>query len=839
MQRIQKYSRRREKTVVVGHLVTVSRRRRARNFLLVAAGTSLVLAFTAGAFLFRSYLAYAHIVDTRIASGYLASRPGIYAAPKVLRAGQLITSEKITAHLRRAGYVEAQSSDLWSGSYSADNGAMEIRPARGLEDNENPEIRIEFNALGRIERIAQDGIEINSYALEPELLTADPGMKYGARRVLGYQDLPPVLVKAITAIEDRRFFDHLGIDFKGILRAAVHNAGDQRLGEGGSTITQQLVKNTYLTPERTLRRKYSEAMLAFALEHRLTKQDIFALYCSEVYLGQRGGMGIRGVDQAARVYFNKEVRDLDLAEAAFLAGLIQSPARYAPERNPDAARARRDVVLNAMLREGNITMPESEAARSAQLSIAQMDSSINATAPYFVDYINRQTRSGLGNLSPRDVNNERVFTTLDLDLQEAAEQAITRQTAKLGSANKEKLQGALVAIDPKTGDVLAMVGGRDYSESQLNRATDANRQPGSVFKPIVYSAALEAGLSPLSVYQDAPQTFTYAGNATYRPSNYGGGYSMREVTMRDALVHSLNVVTVDVAMRTGLGKIASLAGSMGLQRPEAYPSLALGTTEQTPLDIAAAYSAFANSGIRVTPHAISSIYESGNQISVQDSESRQVISPQTSFVMADMLTGVVDHGTARAARGMLKRSIVAGKTGTSRDGWFVGFTPNLVVAVWIGFDNNKQTGFTGAEAALPAWTDFLSQALDLRPELGAAAFDRPAGVTFIDIDPDSGMRAGDWCPRHERIAIGTNMVPAGSCYVHLPLIQTAQNNITPQTGPAQNSDLKPNTAFVSVRGPSEVRNSRTDVPVPVAAGTEVYETRQGRRVLQNEMLVRN
>jgi len=288
--------------------VTTSQWRRARNVLLVAAGTSLILSFTAGAFLFRSYLAYAHIVDTRIASGYLASRPGIYAAPKILRAGQLITAERVTAHLRRAGYVEAQSSDLWSGSYTASNSAMEIRPARGLEDNESPEIRIEFIAQGRIERITQDGIEINSYTLEPELLTADPGMKYGARRVLGYQDLPPVLMKAITAIEDRRFFDHSGIDFKGILRAAIHNAGDQRFGEGGSTITQQLVKNTYLTPERTLRRKYSEAMLAFALEHRLTKQDIFALYCSEVYLGQRAGMGIRGVDQAARVYFNKEVR---------------------------------------------------------------------------------------------------------------------------------------------------------------------------------------------------------------------------------------------------------------------------------------------------------------------------------------------------------------------------------------------------------------------------------------------------------------------------------------------------------------------------------------------------
>jgi penicillin-binding protein 1B len=355
-------------------------------------------------------------------------------------------------------------------------------------------------------------------------------------------------------------------------------------------------------------------------------------------------------------------------------------------------------------------------------------------------------------------------------LQQLAENALKRQLERLDKIYQKrgvKPQAALVAIDPKTGDVLAMVGGRDYAESQLNRAVDARRQPGSVFKPIVYSAALESGLSPLMMYTDAPQEFIYEGNSRYRPANYGGGFSMRDVMMRTALVRSLNVVTVDVAMRTGLSRVERTAEAFGLPKAKAYPAIALGTTEVTPLDIAAAYTVFANNGERVEPNVIARVNDSsGADIVSAITQKRQVIRPATAYMITDALADVIDHGTARAARGAVKKTAIAGKTGTSRDGWFVGFTPNLVVAVWIGFDDNKQLGLTGAEAALPAWTEFVKAAVELRPELGGESFERPAGVTFVEVDPETGLLATSACPQRERIAIAATLAPNLECTMH-------------------------------------------------------------------------
>jgi penicillin-binding protein 1B len=355
-------------------------------------------------------------------------------------------------------------------------------------------------------------------------------------------------------------------------------------------------------------------------------------------------------------------------------------------------------------------------------------------------------------------------------LQQLAENAVKRQLERLDKVYTKrdvKPQAALIAIDPKTGDVLAMVGGRDYAESQLNRVTDSRRQPGSTFKPIVYSAALEGGLSPLSMYADAPQEFVYAGNSKYRPANYGGGFSMRDVMMRTALVRSLNVVTVDVAMRAGLSRVERTAENFGLPKAEAYPAIALGTTEASPLALAAAYTVFANNGVRVEPNVIARATDaSGTDIVNATPRERRVIKPTTAYMITDMLSDVIDHGTARAARGSVKKTAIAGKTGTSRDGWFVGYTPNLVVAVWIGFDDNKQLGLTGAEAALPAWTEFVSNAVELRPDLGGEAFNRPAGITFVEIDPESGLLANASCPQHERVAITSTLAPNLECTTH-------------------------------------------------------------------------
>jgi len=652
---------------------------------------------------------------------------------------------------------------VWSGSFVAADAAVEIRPGRSSVRRQFSSVRVRFEGE-QIAELTGDGVALDSFTLEPEVLSNDLSAKAGKREALSYDEIPPVLVNAILAIEDRRFFDHAGVDVGGLMRALLRNAGDERLGQGGSTITQQLVKNTYLSPEKTLERKYAEGMLSLALERRLSKHDIFALYCNEVYLGQRGVVGVRGVKEAADVFFGKELRDLTLAEAATLAGMIQSPAHYSPLRHPEAAQERRNLVLAAMLENGAITIEQKEAASAEPVRVAPNMKLDNSLAPYFVDYVNRVGESADG---------RRVYTTIDLGLQELAENALRKQLERLDSVYRDrdaKPQAALVALDPHTGDVLAMVGGRDYATSQLNRATDARRQPGSTFKPFVYAAAVEDGMSPVQLFMDAPREFVYDRDKIYRPANYGGGYSMREVPMRTGLVKSLNVVTVDVALQTGLARIANLAAAFGLPKPERYPALALGTEEVTPLQLASAYAAFVNDGQRVEPRVIASVDEPPAAHPAPRPEI-QVVSPTTAYMITNMLAAVIDHGTARKARGAVPGTALAGKTGTSRDGWFVGYSPNLVCAVWIGFDDNKQLGLTGAEAALPAWAEFMKGAIALRPDLGGEHFECPEGIKFVEIDSQTGLISTVSCPLRELIAVTERTAPHLECYFHgnLPL----------------------------------------------------------------------
>lgn len=738
--------------------------------------TLLLALISLSAFFIHSYRSYAKIVDARLAHGYLNNRTGIYAAPRTLRAGQKLSRDGLAAALRRAGYIESEdSSEVWNGSFSIAEAAVDIRPNN--TDGYPSIVRVTFDPQGRIAELTGDDINLDSFTLAPESLTNDASMKTGSPSQLAFKDIPPVLIQAITSIEDRRFFDHHGLDIFGVARALLRNAGDERLGQGGSTITQQLIKNTYLTPERTLRRKYAETMLAFTLERRLSKEDIIALYCNEIYLGQRGVVAVRGVDQAARIFFGKELHDVSLTEAATIAGMIQSPSRYSPLRHNESARARRNTVLGTMVRDGFISLDQAAAAAKEPLTIAEFDPARESVAPYFIDYVNRvsEARASARATSesaatdgsepqpgmPALPSDAPLITTLDPELQQLAAHAIQDQLDQLDKVYQPHgltPQAALVALDPRTGEVLAMVGGRDYGKSQLNRATDAQRQPGSVFKPFVYAAALESGMSPLRKFKDAPQEFIYDRKSKYRPTNYGGGFSMQDVTMRTGLIKSLNVVTVDVAMQTGLARVANTAQKFGLPRPAAYPALALGTTEVTPLQIAAAYAVFANGGKSVEPNVISQTDRSAQE--------NQIIQPASAYVITDMLEGVIDHGTARAARGVIKNTAVAGKTGSSRDGWFVGYTPNLVCAVWIGFDDNQQLGLTGAEAALPVWTEFMKSVVDLRPELGGRSFAQPDGVTVVDVDPETEELATGKCPQHERVAIATAQAPTSECFRH-------------------------------------------------------------------------
>lgn len=777
---------------------------------LVAAGDSVV----------RSYRYYSRIIDARLAHGYLTSRPGLYAAPRVLQAGQKLSPEKLLNALRRAGYLESTASDVWNGAFNTRAGEVIIQPHR-TNDSQPKLVTISFNGE-QISRVTADGNEIESFTLEPEVLSNDLSSKGGQREALSYREIPAVLVQAILSIEDRRFFDHSGVDISGLARALLRNAGDERLGQGGSTITQQLVKNTYLNSEKSLRRKYAEAILAMALERRLSKEDIFALYCNEVYLGQRGAIGVRGVKEAADVYFGRELKDLTLAQAATIAGMIQGPARYSPVRHTEAARDRRNTVLAAMQRDGWLNQQQAEMAVREEL-VATPIKVDNSLAPYFVDYVNRIAESDFdaSGLS------QRIYTTIDLELQQAAEQTLKHQLDQLDAtygSTGQKPQAALVAIDPHTGNILAMVGGRNYAESQLNRATDALRQPGSTFKPFVYAAALEDGLSPVQTFMDAPREFVYDRNKIYKPANYGGGYSMHEVTMRTGLVKSLNVVTVDIALQTGLARIANLATRFGLPKPERYPSLALGTKEVTPLQLASAYGVFVNDGRRVEPRAIAGIGQPpATHLMLGE---QQVISPSTAYVVTNMLSAVIDRGTARKARGAVKGSAVAGKTGTSRDGWFVGYTPNLVCAVWIGFDDNEQLGLTGAEAALPAWVEFMNGAIGVRPDLGANHFECPEGIKFVEIDSATGLLSTLSCPLRELIAVAERTGPNMECYLH--------GNLPAQTNPFAETEIESAETVPQSRKPIK-KDATISTELRTYRSTRVDVDSRGRRALVNDM----
>ena len=791
-----------------------------RRLVRWSAAILAVIFISLGLVLIRTYRSYAQIVDARLAHGYLISRAGIYAAPRALRVGQRYSVLSLSQALRAAGYAESDAaSEVWNGSFSVNQNSIVVRPTAGGFPSA---VKIDLKD-DRISNLTGDEVSLESFTLAPESLTNDAFTKSGTRSQLAFTEIPQVLVQAITSIEDRRFFDHPGLDIFGVARAMLRNAGDERIGQGGSTITQQLVKNTYLTPERTLRRKFAEAMLSFTIERRLSKQDIFALYCNEIFLGQRDAIAVRGVDQAARIYFGKQLKDLTLPEAATIAGMIQSPARYSPTRQNESARSRRNTVLGTMVRDGFITLDQAAAAASEPLTVANFDPARETVAPYFIDYVNRMSRgTGFPNMNQAQ-DAPATITTVDLDLQKLATTAIKRQLDRLDKVYEPRgvrPQAALVALDPRTGKVLAMVGGRDYAESQLNRAVDARRQPGSVFKPIVYAAALETGMSPLRMFKDAPQEFSYAHNQKYRPANYGGGFSMSDVPMRDGLIKSLNVVTVDVAMQTGLARVANTALSFGLPRPNPYPALALGTTEATPLQVAAAYAAFANGGRKIEPLAFAEALAL---------EGEQVIAPSTAFMITDMLQGVVDHGTARAARGAIKETVIAGKTGTSRDGWFVGYTPNLVCAVWIGFDDNKQLGLTGAEAALPAWVEFMKGAVDLRPELGGRAFDQPEGTTVVEIDPKTDNLATGKCPAHERVAMLTAQAPTSECFQHNIYFDVRSESPvaeTPAVAKAETTRASQSRTRKSFRG-----------ELAAMRDSQISTDKQGRRVLLNEMRV--
>ena len=552
--------------------------------------------------------------------------------------------------------------------------------------------------------------ELSLYAAEDELI-ARRGRRGG--QPLQYKDFPPALVQAVTAIEDRRFFSHFGLDPRGLLRALTANIWAGRTVQGGSTLTQQLAKNVFLTPERTYKRKIQELLLAFWLEAQFTKQDLLALYLNRVYFGA----GAYGVQAAAETYFNRPVQSLSLGEAAMLAGLLKAPSRYAPTRNPEAARARAMVVLGAMREVGHISDAQAVAVAGEPVSIVNRSSD---AAHYAVDWTLDQLPDFVGR--PRaDLD---IITTLDPRLQLAAERSIKSVLNQYGDARNAS-QAAMVVMSPD-GAIRAMVGGKSYAQSTFNRATMAKRQPGSSFKPIVYLAALENGLTPSQIYEDAPISV-----GQWQPRNYTQKY-LGAISAQTALAKSINTVAVQVSEETGREKVIDMARRLGIRaRLRPHPSLALGAFEVTLLELTAAYAHFANGGKQTLPHIISEVITSSGQVLYQRNAPKAlpVVAPHHIGTLNEMLRSAVTQGTGQRAQ--IKNLDIAGKTGTSqnwRDAWFVGYTGALVVGVWVGNDDNSAMARVSG-GGLPAqiWRDFMVGQKSLSAEVVLPGGEAPKG----------------------------------------------------------------------------------------------------------------
>jgi penicillin-binding protein 1B len=622
--------------------------------------------------------------------------------------------------------------------------------------------------IASIESVGRRG-SLERVRLDAPLITALITTGREKRRDVPLQVIPKPMVQAVLAIEDRRFYDHPGVDPIGIAGAAFRNIfGRKAYLASGSTITQQLVKNTFLTPEKTLKRKMTEWLMSIVLETRLSKDEILQLYLNDVSLGQRGSFAIHGVAEAARLFFAKDISNVSLAEAATIAGVIQSPSRLSPFNNPERARDRRNVVLRAMAESGFVSADAAE--RETRLPLAVAARALEAEAPYFVDHISQELQAKYPSAGVVD-----VYTTLDVHLQRLAQDALRDGLTRLDeilARRKRRPQAAIIAVDPRTGEVLALVGGRSYNQSQFNRVTSARRQPGSVFKPFVYLAAFERAqaeartdLTPATVVWDEPLTITF-NEQTWSPSNYDGEYD-GPITLRRALALSRNTAAVKVAESAGYDQVAALWRKVGAGAPpRPYPAIALGVFEATPFEIATAYTLFPNGGTIRPLKAISRLVSKGQDLPLQNAAPRTVARPDTTFLVTNMMRSVINEGTGAGARAAGFSMDAAGKSGTTndlRDAWFVGFTPELLTVVWVGLDDNTPLGLSGTQAAVPIWTAFMSRALAGRAD---ASFLPPDGVTFADIDRDTGKLASPSCPRVFREAFVAGTEPAEVCQLH-------------------------------------------------------------------------
>ena len=730
------------------------------------------------AFLAISYSKYARLADEKLARGVFPKASMLYAAPQVIGVGDSGGPPQLAARLRDSGYAEDARANS-AGWYHLRPDAIEVFPGPEAYMKGQPGV-IRYSE-GKISSIIDltDNSARTEYTLEPQLLSSLYDKNREKRRLVRYEDMPPVLVHALISAEDKRFFQHSGFDPIRMTRAFFVDLKEHRKAEGASTLTQQLAWMLWLDHRKTIGRKFAELMISIHLERKLTKEKILEDYANEVDLGRRGSFAIRGFGEAARAYFAKDIRHLSLPEAATLAGLIQEPSFRNPVRWPERARSRRNVVLHMMLDNGYLTKSQYEDACSAPMKVAKLGGE-SADAPYFIDLVNEQLTDDFEDRDFQD-SGSRIYTTLDPDLQRDAAEAVatgmheveaTFAKRRKAGAPFEDPQVALICLDPHTGEVKALIGGKNYGLSQLNHAV-SKRPSGSIFKPFVYAAALNTGLSdnptpitPSSLFSDEPQTFMFNG-AAYEPADFHHGDWKGDVTLRYALANSLNVPAVEVAEATGYGRIADLAHKAGLDEVRATPAMALGAYDVTPLAMAGAYTIFGNGGVMVKPRLISKIVDSSAQnVWKSQLESSQILDPRVNFLMVNMMQEVLRSGTGARVRSYGFTLPAAGKTGTSHDAWFAGFTSGLLCVVWVGLDDYQDLKMEGAHAALPVWVEFMKRAHAHRGYRDVSDFRIPAGIVSSQIDPESGQLATSACPKtqSEYYLVGTQ--PVQFCPLH-------------------------------------------------------------------------
>jgi penicillin-binding protein 1B len=733
--------------------------------LRIAAAVTLGVFAAIFLLLVVEYWRLARIADRRLAEGPFSMSTEILASPKTIAVGESLTANELAAKLERSGYTHSAGNP--SGWFVAHASDVQISPPAGSA------VQVQF-VQGKISGIVslQNHSALQEYRLDPQLLT-DLSRNHEKRRLVQYSEIPPSLVHALTSVEDKRFFRHGGFDYRRAMKAAIVDFRDGRKQEGASTLTMQLARALYLQPQKSWRRKLEEIMITLHLEHVLSKQQIFEDYANQIYFGMRGPYSINGFGEAARMYFGKELSQIDTAESAFLAGLVQRPSYFNPYRYPERATSRRNLVLSLMKRNGQLNDADYRVAVAAPLKLSpQVDDESDSS--YFLSMMNDELQSTLGESASLS---RTVVATLDPQLQKAAETAVRSGMEGVDRQLHEKgvrPQVALIALDPRTGEIKALVGGRNYGESQLNHVL-ASRQPGSVFKPFVYAAAIETALNgatktftPASLVTDEATAFQF-GNETYRPKDFEGTYQ-GDVTLRTALALSLNVASVSLAQQVGYANVVRVARQAGLNGAQPTPSVALGSYEATPLDIAAAYTVFANHGVWVKPTTIEEVRAAdGSILDQQQPNTRQAIDPRVAYLTMSMMQEVLRSGTGASARSKGFALPAAGKTGTSRDGWFAGFTSELLCVVWVGFDDNRDLKLEGARSALPIWADFMKQAGQIAPYRTAHEFHAPSGVVSAQICNETGELAGSDCPhvRSEVFIAGT--VPNTVCSRHARL----------------------------------------------------------------------